>query len=119
MSCVAVRYAPPVMYSSAPRDGSSAGTWYRNDENVSAILTGVAPNALNDAPPSVDLATNNFWSFSLGQKAKTSPWVLVLMSPPSEPPVVSEPLTCSGACQVPPGPARRATKVGPLFHQRA
>ena len=41
-----------------PRDGSSAGIWYRNDENVSAILTGVAPSAVNDAPPSVDLATN-------------------------------------------------------------
>src|SRR5437588_11829590 len=103
---------------SAPRP-PSAGSFVKKLPLVVAIWTGDGPSAVNVAPPSVDLATNNRWFPSLGQKAKTSPKVLVLMSPPSEPPVVSEPLTCCGACHVPPGPARRATYVGPLSHQRA
>ncbi len=77
---------------------------------VLAIVSG-APKL---APPFVDLATTMFRLPSAsGQKTKTSPKLFVLMSPPIPTTVVSAPLTCTGACHVPPAPAvRRATKTG-------
>ena len=83
------------------------------DPNVVAIVTGV-PKVV---PPLVDFATNKFWLPVSGQKAKTSPLALVLISLPMAVPVVSLPLICCGELQVPPGPWRTATKQGALLCQ--
>ncbi len=63
-------------------------------------------------PPSVDFATKRSRLPLSGQNTNTSPFAFVLMSPPMPVPVVSEPLTCNGVPQVPPGPTRLDTKTG-------
>src|SRR5271165_4010287 len=86
-----------------------AGMLIRKEPEVEAIFTGELPSAEKVDPPSVDLATRIVWPPASGQKAKTSPKALVLMSPPSAEKVVSLPLTASGVPQVPLGPLRTET----------
>ena len=63
-------------------------------------------------PLLVDLATNKLLLPVSGQKAKTSPKLLVLISLPIPVPFVSAPLTWSGVCQAPDGPVPAVDKDG-------
>ncbi len=74
--------------------------------NVVAICTGRAKLT----PPLVDLARKTFRLPVVGQKAKTWPAELVLMSLPIAVPTVSVPLTLSGVFQ--PEAVRRFTNAG-------
>src|ERR1017187_6152841 len=80
---------------------------------VLAMLTGVEKLV----PPSVDFAVHRFWLTVSGQKAKTSPFALVLISLPTAVPLVSNPLIRKGADHVPPDPFLVDTKHGLLLCQ--
>src|SRR5277367_4531503 len=96
-----------------------AGTLMVKEPKVLAIFIGPPERAVKVDPPSVDFATRRVCPPASGQKTKTSPKELVLISPPSAVEVVSLPLTWMGVPHEPEGPLRAETKHCALRCQTA